>query len=857
MNVIDHSISQERDYWLNKLKGDLMRSSFPYDFGHFSNETYELKFKEFELDNELTSRLLKISNNSSYRVHMILVATITALLYKYTGNKDVLLGSTIYNQQSEGDFLNSLLALRNKIEPDFTFKDILLNVKQTINEATENQNYPIETLLYKLNLSLEDSDFPLFDVAVILENVQKRKYLDGIKVNALFSFEIKEDMQLKGKLEYNPHKYSEETIKRISNNFVILMREMIFNVDMPLKDIDILSEKEKKQVLFDFNSTKSDYILTKNIVKLFEKQAKTTPFEIAACFEGVNITYKELNEKANHLANILKSKGVSKGKYIPVMMERSMEVLISLIGIMKLGSVYVPLDINWPINRLKNILEELKSSVVLVNSNLDLNEFDVLHQEDLVKVDIKKLDNRVDNLDISVDLKDPMYVIYTSGSTGKPKGAINKHEGIANRFLYMNEKYGCSSNDTILLTSNHNFDASIWQLLWPLINGAKVVIPSHTKGFDIDGIVKLIENEKVTITDFVPSVFKLLINKITSNQINHSQLKSLRQLLIGGEQMNSHDVYNFKKYFPHIGITNTYGPAETSIGTIFYDITNDYCKIIPIGKPISNVNTLILDENLKPVPIGVSGEIYLGGICVGLGYVNDQEKTNKSFIDLQLPGYQNQRFYKTGDLGRWLSDGNIEFLGRIDNQIKIRGIRIELEEIKSLLLDMNGIEQVEILVYEPELENEKSICAYIVTKNKYTINELREYLLNYIPQYMIPKNFVFVDKILLTPNGKVDFNSLPSPTYTKIKNGISPRNEVEQTLANIWSDLLGVSSDDIDIESNFFELGGHSLLITLQVAEIKSKLGIDISLLTAFEKPTIRQLAQEIGEKLLECKSNE
>jgi len=594
-----------------------------------------------------------------------------------------------------------------------------------------------------------------------------------------------------------------------------------------------------------WNDTTREYPLDKCIHQLFEEQVERTPEHIAVLFGNRKLTYREVNQKANQLAHLLKDQGVKKGKYVPVLMERSLELLLSHLAIMKAGAAFVPIDPKWPVTRIREIFNQLNTEIFLVNSSQA--DWEDLSNWSRVVVNELELTEFKSNLNLSTSCTEPIYVIFTSGSTGKPKGAINQHRGITNRFLNMNDRYGCQENDVILCTSNHVFDSSVWQLFWPLINGNCTAIVPPDFSFELHKIIELIEKFKVTITDFVPSVLNLLVVLLERNPQLRHQLHSLRQLIIGGEAMNVKAIYQFKSYFPNVGITNAYGPTETSIGVIFYEVpsvctASMFTAEIPIGRPLFNVHALILDRHLNLVPIGVPGELYIGGVCVGLGYLNEEAKTRCVFIPNPFSEINSDRLYQTGDLVRYLPDGNIEFLDRIDRQVKIRGIRIELGEVEATLAQHPDLREAVVIVKE-DTPGDKRLFAYVVAnESQPTIAQLRSFIKSKLPDYMVPSAFVVLEAIPLTPNGKIDRRALPSPDFsTQAAGRIAPCTNTELQLVQIWSEVLNIPA--VGVRDNFFDLGGHSLLAVRLMARIEQQLGTHLALATLFTEPTIEHQA--------------
>ncbi|TFG60648.1 MAG: non-ribosomal peptide synthetase, partial [Nitrospirales bacterium] len=463
-------------------------------------------------------------------------------------------------------------------------------------------------------------------------------------------------------------------------------------------------------------------------------------------------------------------------------------------------------------------------------------------------VDAHQLLTSGENLHIPMTLDDPIYVIFTSGSTGKPKGAINQHRGIVNRFFNMNDRYQCGPEDTILLTSHHIFDSSVWQIFWPLINGARTVIPLPTQGFDFTLIVDLIDQESVTIADFVPSVFQLLLDYITNITNAHHILRSLRQLIIGGEAMQAAPIWQFMSMFPGVGISNAYGPTETSIGVIFFEVYEKCPDPIPIGRPLHNVYTVILDSHLHPVPIGIAGDLYVGGVCVGLGYLKNQEATDLVFITNPFPEISSKKLYKTGDKAKFLPDGNIQFLGRTDHQVKIRGIRIELGEIERALAEHPDVKDCVVLAQQDQ-QGDKYLIAYVVPRQQATLtpHDLSHFLKKKLPSSMVPSSYMLLEAFPLTAGGKLHLQALPIPDQShRVQSAtyVPPRTPLEELIGEIWRGLLKI--DRISVHENFFELGGHSLLATQVLSRVRTLTHTEVSLRTLFDCPTIAQLANSL-----------
>ena len=850
------------NYWKQQLAEIPPLLSLPTDRPRPNVQSFRGDIERFQIKADLTKKLRELSRQSGATLFMSLLTAFAILLSRYSNQSDIIVGSPIANRNYKeiesliGFFVNTLL-LRVDLQGEPTFSELLYRVRQVALDAYTHQNVPFEKLVEELHPERSLSYNPLFQVMFILQNTPQPQLelpglnlsleMENVTANFDLSLSIEEtEQELLGSWEYNTDWFDATTIKRMVGHFQTLLECIVTNPQQPISALPILTAKERKQLLVEWNNTQKKYPQDKCIHQLIEAQVEQTPNHIAAVFENKTLTYLQVNHKANQLACLLREKGIGRGKYVPVLMGKSLELLISHLAIMKAGAAFVPMDTKWPIERIKEILQELNSEFVLVSPAQP--DWEGLASWSCIVVDEQKLTDAVPNLNVSLNLDDPIYAIFTSGSTGKPKGAINKHRGIVNRFFNMNDRYGYKENDVILFTSNHIFDSCVWQLFWPLINGARTIITSPSFGFDLEQIITLIYQNKVTITDFVPSVFNIFVDYIVNNYKMHYQLHSLRQLLIGGEAMSAKAIYQFKQYFPSVGITNTYGPTETSIGVVFHEVPSEFTEPIPIGKPLHNVYALILDKHLNPVPIGVTGELYLGGECVGLGYLNNETTTRAVFIPNPFAEINSELLYKTGDLVRYLSDGTIDFLGRIDNQVKIRGIRIELGEIEAVLAQHPKVRRAVIVAREDKLA-EKRLIAYVVLNQEQvaTPQELGCFLKEKLPEYMIPSTFVVLDAFPLTSNGKIDWRTLPVPDISRIDLEVSfvpPQTSIEKALAKIWADVLG--QEQVGIHDNFFELGGDSIL-SIQVVARTNQAGLLLTPKLLFQHQTIAELASVVS----------
>jgi amino acid adenylation domain-containing protein len=825
--------SKERDFWMDKLSGELLKTSFPYDYKGKVNDWGEQgkDTENFKYTGKVFSRLVKVSNDWDLRLYMLLLAGLLVLLKKYTGNNDIIVAAPALKQNVEAKFINTVLVLRNRLDDSKTFKELLYQVKNTIIEAAENVNYPLETLFYQLNIPLPGDEASLIDVVILLENIHDRKYIEHINSNIIFSF-MRTDKYIEGIVEYNRKRYDKTTIKRIIKHFNHLMYEVIFEVDVRLSDITILSELEKKQLLFDFNDTGAPYPDHKTIQELFEQQVIKTPGNMAIVYEDKKLSYKELNEISNQLARILREKGVKAETLVGIMVTFSIEMIVGIMGTLKAGAAYIPIDPEYPLERINYMLEDCDTGILLIKHEL-INEIEF--EGKIIDLEDDKI-YRGDGLNperINAS-NNPAYVIYTSGSTGKPKGVLIEHKNIINYILWRIKEYNQTSADVSLQLVSFSFDGFCANFYPTVLSGGALVLLNEDQWTDASHIRNKIREEEITNFSLVPSLYKIILEGA-----KREDFASVRLVVLAGEKANKPLIELSNKIMPAIKLINEYGPSENSVtSAASCGMTSENVSLI--GIPIFNNQVLMLDENKNLKPIGLTGELWISGQGLARGYLNMPQLTEEKFIS--NPYIPEEKMFGTGDLARWLTDGNIEFLGRIDQQVKIRGFRIELGEIENYLLMHAEIKEAIVVTREND-KGEQYICAYYVCERPLTIKTLRDYLSKGLPGYMIPSRFVQLDKIPLTPNGKLDRKLLPEPGQKVSSDTVyeTPGNEIEKLLVDIWKEELAV--EKIGINDNFFELGGYSLKAIIVLSKIHKSLNAEVPLKELFVRPTIKELA--------------
>ncbi|MFS0517035.1 amino acid adenylation domain-containing protein [Nostoc sp. UIC 10607] len=853
-------LQSQLSYWQQQLANAPALLSLPTDRPRPSMQTFAGAYQQFALSKELTDKLMQLSQQQGVTLFMTLLAAFDTLLYRYTGTEDILVGSPIANRdRSEiegliGFFLNTLV-MRTNLAGNPSFSELLGRVREMAMDAYSHQNLPFEMLVEALQPERDLSHTPLFQVMFVLQNapISQQLELTGLTVSPLVvkstttKFDLTLGMEntatgLVGVWEYNTDLFDASTIERMTGHFVTLLEGIIANPEERISQLPLLKEFEQHQLLVEWTDTQVDYPLDKCIHQLFEEQVQRTPDAVAVVFEDQQLTYQQLNSRANQLAHYLKSLGVRADVLVGICVERSIEMVVGLLGILKAGGAYLPLDPEYPTERLHFMLEDAQVSVLLTQQKL-LDRL-AQHQAKLVCLDtdwqlISQLSQ--DNLIAETQVTNLAYVIYTSGSTGQPKGVLIAHQGLLNLVFWHQSAFKITTLDKATQLAGTAFDAAVWEL-WPyLTTGASIYL---VKSEFLSSLVKLRDwliSKQITIS-FLPTP---LAQELLSLEWPTESL-ALRTILTGGDKLHQYpsDLVPFQ-------LVNNYGPTEnTVVTTSGLVVAKEQDQISPsIGRAIANTQTYILDNNLQLVPIGIPGELHIAGVGLAKGYLNRPELTTEKFIPNPFDEGVS-KLYKTGDLARYLPDGNIEYLGRIDNQVKIRGFRIELAEIEALLGQHDDV-QICCVIAREETSGNKRLVAYVVPQKEVTptTDELRQFLDEKLPGYMVPSVFVMLESLPLTPNGKVDRRALPAPDLQQeLSNYVMPNTEVERIIAGIWQNTLEV--EKVGIYNNFFELGGHSLLLVRINQQLQEKFGLEVSIVDMFNYPTIHRISQYLSTKL-------
>jgi amino acid adenylation domain-containing protein/non-ribosomal peptide synthase protein (TIGR01720 family) len=847
------------DYWKQQLGNNLPVLELPTNRSRPHVQSYRGSIQSFQIPQGVTFALKTLSQEEGCTLFMTLLAAFKVLLYRYTGNEDIVVGSPIANRdrsQIEGliGFFVNTLVLRTNLSDNPTFRELLRKVREVTLGAYDHQDLPFDLLVEELKPQRDLSHTPLFQVMFVLQNAPMSAVeLSGLTLQALASesstakFDLTLLMEetesgIRGALEYNTNLFDAATIARMAEHLQTLLAGIVANPEQQIAQLPLLTANEQHQLLM-WNQTHAEYSLDKCIHELFEEQVEKTPNAVAVVFADRQLTYQELNTKANQLAHYLQNLGVKPETSIGICIERSLEMVVGLLGILKAGGAYIPLDPAYPQERLAFMLADANVSILLTQQHL----LDLLPQTSASTIcldrDWEKIPRHSNhNPNSTVRSENLAYVIYTSGSTGQPKGVMIPHRAICNHMLWMRSEFPLTASDRVLQKTPFSFDASVWEFYAPLLAGGQLILAKPGGHQDNDYLLDSIAQQQVSIVQFVPSQLRSLV---TESKISNCQ--SLRRVFCGGEVLANDLRSSFFDKMPNVELCNLYGPTEATIDTTYWRCqSEEEQKTVSIGKAIANAQIYLLDSYLQPVPIGVPGEIYIGGAGLARGYLNRPDLTDEKFIP--NPFLSGTKLYKTGDLARYHPNGNLEFIERIDGQVKLRGFRIELGEIESKLNQHLQIKQAVVLVRE-DLPGEKRLVAYLVPDREQlpTVSELRSFLKNSLPDYMVPSVSIALNALPCLPNGKVDRKALPAPDNARPNLQavfVTPRTPVEEILVRIWSEVLRLKN--VGINDNFFELGGDSIL-SLQVIAKANQAGLQLTPKQIFEYQTIGDLALVAG----------
>ncbi|WP_338707082.1 amino acid adenylation domain-containing protein [Paenibacillus amylolyticus] len=826
--TIQMAFEKETLFWNEKFgSDDYTLTRLPYSKAP-NSLVPNVKTVGGSLSEEAAQRVLQMSKGAPLAAFMILLAGVQALLHKYTGASDILVGMPVVPKKGETRrSVNHTVILKNSLSVGATFKTLLSEMRTSLPEAIQHQHIPFLKMTEKLDLQYAEG-IPFVHTLVSLKELHLDEIGQNVVTDCSFEFSLAGGTIQLG-LCYNEHLYDSEFMNRVVGHLNRLLSVGLHELELDIVRADMLSEDEKFQLIQSFNDTEKDYPRDRTIHQLVEEQAKRVPEATAVVFEGQRLSYAELNERANQLARTLRSVGVLPNQLVGLMVRRSLETVIGILAVLKAGGAYVPIDPEYPEERIRYILENSNAQLLLTQREL-LQQ--VPFEGTVLALDDKQAySDDGSNLEAANGPHDLAYVIYTSGTTGKPKGVMLEHRGLVSLKLMFADRLGITEHDRIVQFASLSFDASCWEVFKALYFGAALYIPTAETILD----TRLFEsymNEHAITAAILPPTY--------SAHLNPDRLPSLTKLVTGGSAVSAEFVQQWKAKVHYF---NAYGPTEASIVTTLWDADEQQPerRVIPIGRPLSNHQIFILDAHLQLVPPGVDGELCVAGVGLARGYLNQPELTAEKFVE--HPFAPGERLYRTGDLARWLPDGNMEYLGRIDHQVKIRGFRIEVGEIEEQLLKIDSVQ--ETIVIAREGKSGQELCAYLVASLPLTLGELRSALAQKLPNYMIPAHFVQLPQMPLTPNDKIDRKALPAPEGNALTGGeyVAPRNEAERTLADVWQAVL--NADRVGVTDHFFELGGDSIK-SIQVSSRLHQAGYKLEIRDLFKYPTISQLSLHV-----------
>ncbi|MEH2375580.1 non-ribosomal peptide synthetase family protein [Nostoc sp.] len=853
-----------RKYWLQQNLSGIENLKLPYEIDNSEKYQFEPKAVNSEIDADLLQKIEMIAKKYQTSNFIFILTCWQVLLVRLLEGSEIVIGVGIdgrkYDQlKSALGLFAKYLPLHSHLEGSLTFSQVLQQVRKSVEEINkweesftcEQINYAIPKLInlpFGFDFEQKSGICYAGDIKFAIE--QQYSCIENLKIR----LSCKQQTEtLKLEFNYDSNLFNAESIEVIAEQLHQLVASVINNPEQLISKLNLLSDRTLNELLFEFNKTEADYPQNKCIHNIFAEQVERTPNNIAVIFNKQQLTYAELNRRANQLAHYLQHLGVGAEVLVGICVERSLEMIVGILGIMKAGGAYVPLDPHYPQERLTFMLEDTQVSVLLTQQHL----LEGLPKHDAQTICLDTEWEAISTTGVAAaqeSQEEPLstatsenlaYVIYTSGSTGKPKGVAIAHRNLVHsttaRITYYQQPVS-----NFLLLSSFAFDSSVAGIFWTLCCGGTLHLPEEGVQKEVPKLIKLILQNQISHLLSLPSIYALILQ-----QAKPEQLSSLRAVIVAGESCPLELVQHHSQLQSEVSLFNEYGPTEATVwSSVYYCHTPETEIQISIGCPINNTQIYILDSHLYPVPVGISGEIYIGGEGLARGYLNQSAITSEKFIPHPFSQKPGVRLYKTGDLAKYLIDGNIEFLGRIDNQVKIRGFRIELGEIETVLNQYPGVQETVVIARE-DIPGNKRLVAYIVPqpKSALTVNELHNFLKDKLPEFMTPSAIVLLKELPLSANGKVDRKALPAPEQVRsnlIGDFVPPRTSVEEILTQIWAEVLKV--EKVSIYDNFFELGGHSLLTTQLLAKVKEAFNLDISLRSLLEKPTVVGLSENIEQ---------
>ncbi|WP_189027807.1 non-ribosomal peptide synthetase, partial [Paenibacillus albidus] len=841
-------------YWENVLIDYDQQANFPTSRGPITNGEYDCQNYSFKLDEGLTRQLERLAADQRTTLNNVFQAVWGIVLQRYNRTNDVVFGSVVSGRVPEvrgienmiGLFINTV-PIRITSNEQQSFVELLEEVHHSVVNANRISYLPLADIQSRTSLKngliqhiIAFENYPIEEIVGKSDANVNLTILDSeVSEHTNYDLEVvvfpAKEMEIV--FRYNGLLYDKALFMRIEGHLKQIIQQVLYNSDILVKDIDVITEQERAQMLHDFNHEATSYPMDKTLHQLFEEQTLKTPNNIAVTFEDSQMNYEQLNCRANQLARVLQFKGVKTDELVGIVMDRSIEMIISILAILKSGAAYLPIDPSYPDERIRYMLDESGCRFLLIQEPLIDQKLFAGEQINLNDPGLNAWE--MNNLELVIRPSDLAYVIFTSGSTGKPKGVMIEHRNVVQLMKHTNSPFDFSERDVWTMFHSYCFDFSVWEMYGALLHGGELVIVPKITAQDTRTFLELVRSHGVTVLNQTPTAFYQFIREAMEE--GSSEI-GLRYVIFGGEALNPIMLNEWKKRYPSTKLVNMYGITETTVHVTYKEIgeIETDMNVSNIGRPLLTLKSFILGSGGNLLPIGVAGELYISGAGLARGYMNNPQMTDERFVE--NPFESGTKMYRTGDLARWLPDGNLEYLGRIDHQVKIRGYRIELGEIEKVLARHEHIEEA-IVMASYDQNQLPYLCAYYISGESLNAQDIRKYLSEFLPDYMIPSSFVHMDKIPLNQNGKVDRKALPEPEsgFNTEEGYVAPQHSTEKKLAEIWQEILGVPR--VGLRDHFFGLGGHSLKAVTLVSRVSKELQVNLSLGDVFKAPILSEMA--------------
>lgn len=842
--IFDSKLKAEQEYWIARLSQQIRPPNLRPDFERPASWSNDIGTIEFSLPDEVTASLTKFTGDSPLLLYALLLAALKICLYKHTGTASIVVGSPAYRRDGAPAQKSNALAIVDELRDQSSFRDFMLSVHETLSEAYARQNYPINRLIRDLKLADAGNRFPLFDVALVLKNIHED--LPEIQNDITLIFE-KLPNEINGKVEYREDLFRKESVEQFVSHILSLLSAVLKDPDVPICDLDLLSEVEREELVEQWSGQSIGWEVSERVDEMIAAQARQRPEAVAVVSDEEHVSYGELNRRANQLAHYLQRCGIGAESVVGVAVERSAELVVALLGILKAGGAYLPLDVEQPASRLRAVLRDSGAQLLLSGQRVQAELSEKLGNEELVPLMCVADEWEVVQRESAAEPESGAggenlsYVIYTSGSTGQAKGVGLRHRGLSNLAVAQARKFGLGPESRVLQFAVLSFDASVSEIFTTLSSGGVLHLGGREAEHRRGQLMRVLREEQITVVTLPPALLAVT---------RAEELPALATLVVAGEACPWEVA---ERWCGGRRLLNAYGPTETTVCATMYEWAGESVAAprsgtVSIGVPMANMEVYVLDERQQLVGVGVSGELCIGGVGVGRGYLGQAALTAAKFIPHPFSAVAGARLYRSGDVVRYRGAGELEFMGRVDDQVKVRGHRVELGEVEAALRQEPGVKEAAVVV-RGEQAGEKQLVGYVVSEDEEWPGEveLKARLRERLPEYMVPSVVMKLAEMPVNRRGKIDRQALPEPDGARPeleREFIAPRTPVEQMLADIWSQVLGI--EKIGIKDNFFELGGQSILAGQVTGQIHAAINIEVPVYDLFENPTIMDMARHI-----------